>query len=52
MLAPWYEMTHSPEGRRERWSECAAIMEMDGGLARDEAEHTAYLMINSADKFM
>jgi hypothetical protein len=33
-----------PDDRRERWAERASIMELDGGLARDEAERGAYLI--------
>ncbi len=38
----WREVVRWPEERRERLAERAAIMEMDGGLVRDEAERQAF----------
>jgi len=37
-----------PEELRELWAERAAIMECDGGLARPEAEHTAWRGLTDA----
>jgi hypothetical protein len=34
-----------PEVRRERLAERAAIMEVDGGLGRDEAERQAFALL-------
>jgi hypothetical protein len=38
----WKELARQPEGCREQWAERAAIMEVDGGLGRDEAERYAF----------
>ncbi len=38
----WHEVARWPEERRERWAERAAIMEVDGGLVRGEAERQAF----------
>ena len=38
----WREMARWPEGRQELWAERAAIIEVEGGLSRDEAERHAF----------
>jgi hypothetical protein len=38
----WREVALWPDERRERLAERAAIMEVDGGLGRDEAERQAF----------
>jgi DNA primase len=40
----WRELARWPEDRRETWAERAAILEMEGGFVRHEAELTAFLM--------
>ena len=41
---PWrVELAGWTETRRESWEERAAIMEQDGGLAKDQAEHRAFM---------
>jgi DNA primase len=41
---PWCrEVARWPQALRELWEERAAIMEVDGGLSRDEAEQQAYV---------
>lgn len=41
----WREVAHWPEERQEQWAERAAMMEVDGGLVRDEAERQAYRLV-------
>jgi DNA primase len=41
----WRELAHWPDDRREQWAERAVIMEIDGGLSREEAEQQAYLAV-------
>ena len=38
----WRELARWPEERQEWWAERAAIMEVEGGLSRDEAERQAF----------
>jgi hypothetical protein len=38
----WRELACWPEDRQELWAERAAIMEVEGGLLRDEAERHAF----------
>jgi DNA primase len=44
----WREVARWPEERREVWAERAAIMEIDGGLPRDEAERDAFTAVKGA----
>jgi hypothetical protein len=41
----WREVAHWPEKRRDLLAEHAAIMEVDGGLVRDEAERQAFALL-------
>jgi DNA primase len=41
----WREVARWPEARREWWQERAAIMEVDGGLMRDDAEQRAFALL-------
>ncbi len=41
----WRELASWPDDRRERWEERAAVMEIEGGLSRDEAEREAVAVI-------
>jgi len=38
----WQEVARWPADRRDRWAERAAMMEMVGGLVRDEAVRQAF----------
>lgn len=38
----WREVAHWPEDRRELWAERACILEIEGGLPREEAERRAF----------
>jgi hypothetical protein len=38
----WRDLARWPEERQELWAERAAIMEVEGGLLRDEAERQAF----------
>jgi DNA primase len=51
MQPPWWrEVATWSNDRREHWAERACIMEMDGGLVRDEAERTAYLIASGREE--
>ncbi len=42
--SPWrIELAGWTDARREAWEERAGIMEFDGGLSRNEAEHRAFV---------
>jgi DNA primase len=41
----WRELTRWPKQRRELWAERAAIMEIDGGLLRNNAERAAFARV-------
>jgi hypothetical protein len=41
----WREVARWPEERREQFAERAAVMEVDGGLVRDEAERQAFALL-------
>jgi len=41
----WRELATWPEERQELWAERAAILEVDGGLERDEAERLAVALL-------
>jgi hypothetical protein len=40
----WREVARWPDERRDAWAERAAILEVDAGFLRHEAELTAYLI--------
>jgi hypothetical protein len=43
---PWREqLALSSEAQQELWAECAAIMEVDGGLLADDAEQHAFALM-------
>jgi hypothetical protein len=44
----WRDVAAWPDERREAWAERAAILEVDAGFVRHEAELTAYLMASRA----
>jgi hypothetical protein len=44
----WRDVAAWPDERREAWAERAAILEVDAGFVRHEAEMTAYLIASSA----
>jgi DNA primase len=44
----WRELARWPEDCREAWAERAAILEVEGGFVRHEAELTAFLMASRA----
>jgi DNA primase len=46
----WRKISRWPEEQRELLAERAAIMEMDAGFIRDEAELTAYLIAGSQER--
>jgi hypothetical protein len=41
----WRELARWPEQRRELWAERAVIMEIDGGLLRNDAERAAFARV-------
>jgi len=41
----WRDVARWSDDHRERWGERAAILEVDGGLSRGEAEHAAYRLM-------
>jgi hypothetical protein len=41
----WRELARWPEDHRELWAERAAIMEVEGGLSRDELERHAFELV-------
>jgi DNA primase len=41
----WRELARWPEDHRELWAERAAIMEVEGGLSRDESERHAFELV-------
>jgi len=43
----WRELSRWRADRRELWEERACIMEVDGGLARDDAEHQAFAAMHA-----
>ena len=43
----WRELARWPEQRRELWEERAAIMKIDGGLVRNDAERAAFARVQS-----
>jgi hypothetical protein len=46
----WRELARWPEDRQEQWAERASIIELDGGLTRDNAEGQAFaLLMRQAD---
>jgi len=45
----WRDVARWPADQQEWWVERAAIMEMDAGFVRDEAELTAYLIAGGED---
>jgi DNA primase len=47
-LCWWREVARWPEDRREQWAERVAIMELDGTLARHEAEWLAFEQMGGA----
>jgi DNA primase len=44
----WRELAHWPEEHRELWEERAAILEVEAGLPRDDAEQQAFEALKSA----
>jgi DNA primase len=43
----WRESARWPEDRQELWAERVAIMEVEGGLSRDEAEREAFGLLRN-----
>jgi DNA primase len=41
----WRELARWPKDRREQWAERASIIELDGGLTRDNAERQAFALL-------
>jgi hypothetical protein len=46
----WHDISRWPEDRQEEWGERSSIMEIDGGLSRDEAEQGAYALLAERPK--
>ena len=44
----WRDLACWPEDRQELWAERAAILEVEGGLSRDEAERHAFELLRDA----
>jgi hypothetical protein len=41
----WREVARWPDERREQWAERASIIELDGGLTRDDAERQTFALL-------
>jgi hypothetical protein len=44
----WRDLASWPEEQQELWAERSAIMEVEGGLSRDDAERQAFKLLRDS----